>query len=143
MRNIFKRGIVSVMAITTLLTAMTGIVSNAAEADTKDTAISIDDSNISTRKSFSFTNVGINGQYCVDSLTVTYGHTVTFSFYHCSEGAAHVSIRNASTDAELGAFVIPATAGTTLYYYINLPAGTYRFYVTPHNCNKTSGGFSG
>ncbi len=140
MKNTFKKGIASVMAIATLMTGMTGIVSNAAEVKSNDTTISIDEPNTRSGKSFSFTNVGINGAYCYGTITLTSQKTITISFGP-SNGAALVSIRNASTDDECGAFIIPASAGTTLYCYFNLPAGSYKFYVTPYNCNNTSGGF--
>lgn len=141
MKNTFKKGIASVMAIATLMTGMTGIVSNAAEVNSNDTAISIDEPNTRSGKSFSFTNVGTGGAYCSGTITLTSAKTITISFGHCSVGSALVSIRSASDDTAYDSFVIPASAGTTLYFYTYLPAGSYRFYVTPYGCSSTSGGF--
>ena len=142
MRNTFKRITASIMAVVSLSMGVTGVAANAAETDNYETSTITEDSILSSSKSFSFTNYGTDGAYVGGTITLTSAKTITISFGHCSVGSALVSIRNSSTDDEYGSFVIPSTAGTTLYTYFSLPKGSYSFYVTPYGCNSTSGSFT-
>lgn len=85
-----------------------------------------------TSKSFSFSNIGASGTFLSDTFTLTSTKTVTVMVGHCSLGKSHVDFINNSDNSEVGTpFVVPEVAGTTIYYYQELPAGTYKFYVTP------------
>lgn len=142
MKKTFKTCIATLMAMATLMTGFTGVITSAAETDNSDTSIIIEEPLLASSKDFSFSGVGSGGIRCTGTITITTSKRVYFYFGCCSVGKAHIAVMNNSNNNECGSFNIPAISSGTLSSSVYLDPGTYYFYVTPDGCNSTTGGFS-
>lgn len=142
MKKSFKKIAASLVAATMLVTGMTGIVSSAANV-TEETASVASVDNVNSSLDYHFTNAGQSGAYALgELLTLTQSKRITISFSGATSSQAAVTIVSSSDRFDTyGTFYIPTNVSTTLYTYFTLPAGSYRFYVTPYNGSTTTGGF--
>lgn len=90
-----------------------------------------------------FEDVEQEGKYASGHLLVLPSDkTITIHFREAYPAAAAVTIINAYKDNDTyGTFIIPTYAGAELTHQTTLPAGAYRFYVTPYQGRRTSGSF--
>ena len=142
MKKSFKKIAASLVAATMLVTGMTGVVSSAANVAEEPASVTSVDS-VNNSHDYSFSNVGTKGAFAYgELLTLTRSTRITISFSGATSSQAAVTVVNSSdVDDTYGTFYIPTNVTTTLYTYFTLPAGSYKFYVTPYNGTTTSGGF--
>ncbi len=139
----FKKIVAFAAAAVMAVSAMAVSVS-AATVIPEETSISSEGIVYSAKHNYSFSNVGQRGAYASgDIITLTRSADLTISFSGASSSAAAVTIVNSSNvNDTYGTFIIPTGVSTTLYTYYSLPAGSYRFYVTPYDGISTSGSFT-
>lgn len=149
MKKSFKKIAASLVAATMLVTGMTGVVSSATDVSEEPTSVTSEDVTRSIKYSYRF-NVssqpgGPNGgEASGGALTLASAARIDISFGAVTSGCqALVTVHSTSYPNDTyGDFIMPTYAGATLHRYIDLPRGSYYFYVTPYGGNHTEGSFT-